>query len=106
MFNSIRHGRFQFQDRLCVLSKRFQLVNWRPPSSPEFLLLHPLSSLPLRYISCFKDKVGVAMAAFDISENNRPKFTNRLAKEHSPYLLQHAHNPRKLAIRILSQDCM
>ena len=28
------------------------------------------------------------------------KFTNRLAKEHSPYLLQHAHNPVSIPIPI------
>src|SRR5207244_711540 len=26
-------------------------------------------------------------------EKGKPKFTNRLAKETSPYLLMHAHNP-------------
>ncbi|AES94112.2 DUF255 family protein [Medicago truncatula] len=27
------------------------------------------------------------------SHSNQHKFTNRLASEQSPYLLQHAHNP-------------
>jgi hypothetical protein len=27
------------------------------------------------------------------TESAQPKYTNRLAKEESPYLLQHAHNP-------------
>src|SRR5688500_16458264 len=29
----------------------------------------------------------------DKAEKTKPKFTNRLAKETSPYLLMHAHNP-------------
>ena len=28
-----------------------------------------------------------------LDENGRPRYTNRLFLEHSPYLLQHAHNP-------------
>jgi uncharacterized protein YyaL (SSP411 family) len=39
--------------------------------------------------------LGVVCAAQDppTDEKKMPKFTNRLAKEKSPYLLQHAHNP-------------
>ena len=32
-------------------------------------------------------------AADPVKSDEKPKFTNRLAKEKSPYLLQHAHNP-------------
>src|SRR5438876_11009943 len=38
--------------------------------------------------------LGVSPAAGDApKEKTKPKFTNRLAKETSPYLLMHAHNP-------------
>ena len=36
---------------------------------------------------------GLAYAADPVKPDEKPKFTNRLAKEKSPYLLQHAHNP-------------
>src|ERR1700693_1771982 len=37
--------------------------------------------------------VGAGMAPVSGQEKDEPKFTNRLAKEQSPYLLLHAHNP-------------
>lgn len=92
MLNTLRHGALHLQDHLCVISRRFELVNLRRSSSQ--LLLLPPCPLSARCISCFKDKLGLAMAAFDSGDSSHhPKYTNRLAKEHSPYLLQHAHNP-------------
>lgn len=98
MLNTIRHRAVQLQDRLCVISSHLQLLNSR--HSLEGLLLpvfrashHPVR--PVRRISGCRDRLGFAMAAaFDGGESSHePRFVNRLAKEHSPYLLQHAHNP-------------
>lgn len=36
---------------------------------------------------------GAGASASTGAEFAQPKYTNRLAKEESPYLLQHAHNP-------------
>lgn len=89
MLSTVRHRAVNLQDRLCVISRHFQLLNWR--------LSLPLPALPalrpsVRRIS--RDRFGLAMAAFDGGESSHEqRFVNRLAQEHSPYLLQHAHNP-------------
>ena len=49
-------------------------------------------------IAIFASKSGVTLLAADVksgqsSDNESREHTNRLAKEKSPYLLQHAHNP-------------
>src|SRR6516162_2121315 len=36
---------------------------------------------------------GLALAAVTARAEDKPKHTNKLARESSPYLLQHAHNP-------------
>jgi uncharacterized protein YyaL (SSP411 family) len=45
-----------------------------------------------RHLSCLALAL-VLLAAGAVSAADKPKHTNRLAKESSPYLLQHAHNP-------------
>jgi uncharacterized protein YyaL (SSP411 family) len=54
--------------------------------------------MPRRAIFLFRSAVVflVALSAWDADggeKNAKPKHTNRLAKETSPYLLMHAHNP-------------
>ncbi len=47
-------------------------------------------SNPIRLFLC---ALGVFAAGVSYAAEDAPKYTNRLAKEKSPYLLQHAHNP-------------
>lgn len=47
-------------------------------------------SNPIRLFLC---ALGVFAAGFSGAAEDAPKYTNHLAKEKSPYLLQHAHNP-------------
>ncbi|XP_034426695.1 spermatogenesis-associated protein 20 [Hippoglossus hippoglossus] len=59
-----------------------------PPAGDGSPLLHPQ---PARYLS---PSVFMSMASGGEGPTSTPhKHTNRLAKEKSPYLLQHAHNP-------------
>ncbi|KAL5983872.1 hypothetical protein ACLOJK_017968 [Asimina triloba] len=51
--------------------------------------LNPAVSPRCRPACGFRTRAALAMA----EGSHAPKHTNRLAKEHSPYLLQHAHNP-------------
>lgn len=63
----------------------YSLLKFRP-----FLFLPSLSSVnpPIRILSMAdKDQT------FTTSSSGQNKHTNLLASEHSPYLLQHAHNP-------------
>ncbi|XP_008304495.1 spermatogenesis-associated protein 20 [Stegastes partitus] len=58
------------------------------PPSDRSSLLHP------RPACCLSPSVFMSMASGGEGPSSTPhKHTNRLAKERSPYLLQHAHNP-------------
>ncbi|KAG6508447.1 hypothetical protein ZIOFF_033821 [Zingiber officinale] len=62
----------------------------RLPSLPlRFCICLPRSGCGRRPIAAF---VALAMAGSSSSAESH-RHTNRLASEHSPYLLQHAHNP-------------
>uniref|UniRef100_A0A1J3FXV8 Spermatogenesis-associated protein 20 n=1 Tax=Noccaea caerulescens TaxID=107243 RepID=A0A1J3FXV8_NOCCA len=52
----------------------------------------PLSPIRSRPISSGK-VLAMAKEPSSSTSSTSPKYTNRLAAEHSPYLLQHAHNP-------------
>lgn len=52
-----------------------------------------LSLLPGRKIQSFKRVLSSMSNEQSTSSSKSQKHTNRLASEHSPYLLQHAHNP-------------
>lgn len=45
------------------------------------------------FVGCFHTHKVLAMAETTSSSSSSHKHTNRLSAEHSPYLLQHAHNP-------------
>ncbi|WZZ11892.1 hypothetical protein YC2023_104981 [Brassica napus] len=62
------------------LPRRRIIVRTNRPSFPFAILSRPVSS-------------GKVLAMASSSSAASPKHTNRLAAEHSPYLLQHAHNP-------------
>ncbi|KAH0855924.1 hypothetical protein HID58_084185 [Brassica napus] len=62
------------------LLRRRIIVRTNRPSFPFPILSRPVSS-------------GKVLAMASSSSAASPKHTNRLAAEHSPYLLQHAHNP-------------
>ena len=55
-----------------------------------------LTALPVRFRSCnpalHADVISLPPTMSDTT-GQPPQFTNALAKERSPYLLQHAHNP-------------
>ncbi|CAK8544287.1 unnamed protein product [Lathyrus sativus] len=55
----------------------------------RFAFTKPISRFPLPYSHATLPKV-LSMAT---SHSNQHKFSNRLALEQSPYLLQYAHNP-------------
>lgn len=76
-------------------SRRFILHHKHTPSnnSESFPFYWPLS-----VVSCRPIKFSRALAMADggsseTASSKAHKHTNRLAAEHSPYLLQHAHNP-------------
>src|SRR6476619_1287450 len=52
-----------------------------------------VAALPLLPISRSAHAEEPKELLTDAPPATQPKFTNRLAKEKSPYLLQHAHNP-------------
>lgn len=54
---------------------------------PSILLKNPKEFALIRSISTSFPVMATA------DDSSKPKFTNRLAKEKSPYLLQHQHNP-------------
>lgn len=62
-----------------------------PSSSIPFL---PYSPFSFHFCRPFRPHKVLAMAARSFDGGSQSyKFNNRLAVEHSPYLLQHAHNP-------------
>ncbi|KAF2298547.1 hypothetical protein GH714_024063 [Hevea brasiliensis] len=67
------------------------------PSSFLASFCRPLPFLivfPRSVVACFHRHTVVAMAERPTETTSTShKYTNRLAAEHSPYLLQHAHNP-------------
>ncbi|KAL8192031.1 hypothetical protein R6Q57_028152 [Mikania cordata] len=75
--------------RLLFSSSNF--THFRPDSPLKFRPILPSSfNRPTRVSAMAgKDHTFTASA----SSSHRNKHTNRLASEHSPYLLQHAHNP-------------
>lgn len=90
MLSTIRPGAIHLQYRLSLISKHFR------PSAvpPPLLLLLPPPRPVIRCIASGRTGLRFAMAAFEGGERTHERqFANRLAKEHSPYLLQHAHNP-------------
>ncbi|XP_020585915.1 spermatogenesis-associated protein 20 [Phalaenopsis equestris] len=50
---------------------------------------------PFPYTSTARRRILRCIRVFSMEESSKtgPRYTNRLATEHSPYLLQHAHNP-------------
>ena len=52
-----------------------------------------MNGLFLRAMSAASALVSVLRRGFYEPDKGKPKFTNRLAKETSPYLLMHSHNP-------------
>lgn len=57
---------------------------------PHYLLLRNFSPV---IAATFLAVMGVSSSLAAEPEKGKPKFTNRLSKETSPYLLLHAHNP-------------
>ncbi|HEX9050226.1 MAG TPA: thioredoxin domain-containing protein [Anaeromyxobacter sp.] len=53
----------------------------------------PLDEALARRLDAAAADGAAAPAAHHLDASGRPRFTNRLALERSPYLLQHAHNP-------------
>ncbi|CAI9297189.1 unnamed protein product [Lactuca saligna] len=86
--NSLSPSNSMFSRLLFSSSK---LSHFRPNSPLKFRPIFLLSSAlnpPIRvFAMAGKDQT------FTTSTSHQNKHTNRLASEHSPYLLQHAHNP-------------
>ncbi|XP_057767976.1 uncharacterized protein LOC130988205 [Salvia miltiorrhiza] len=65
----------------------------KPDNSESFPFSWPLSVVSCRPIN-FSRVLAMADGGSPKTASSKPqKHTNRLAAEHSPYLLQHAHNP-------------
>ncbi|KVI12518.1 protein of unknown function DUF255 [Cynara cardunculus var. scolymus] len=80
--------------RLLSSSSKFIHINPNSPFKFRPIFLLPSSSLnsPIRvFAMAGKDQTFATSTSGQQSHQN--KHTNRLASEHSPYLLQHAHNP-------------
>ncbi|PON96626.1 Spermatogenesis-associated protein [Trema orientale] len=73
----------------CFLSRQTTTLLYSPPRFPS--LSWPFSPISHRPICALK---VLSMAEHKSKQTSQShKHTNRLAAEHSPYLLQHAHNP-------------
>lgn len=64
----------------------------------------PFSTVFPRPVNSCRCKVLAMAERTSTSSSHSLKYTNRLATEHSPYLLQHAHNPVILSYLLLSWD--
>lgn len=83
---SLRHFLVYNQQKIRILAHPLNKTSKFPLFSP---LIHPKIQSFERGFT----EISMANQESASSSSQTHKYTNRLALEHSPYLLQHAHNP-------------